>query len=148
MPWWPVVCVNLCTEEAPIFPLQDFNSRGCITTWHAIRDHVQRSYLIAWEAKADHLCVFALVSLVVTSPMLYQKEYGCLGDSGKSCLLWNHTCYWPSTLSVVRAWLTPPCSYLHSTWNLSSIYQVCLCVCVWWFFAAVWFELLANKQTN
>ena len=26
-------------------------------TWRAIRDHVQRSYLIAREAKADHLCV-------------------------------------------------------------------------------------------
>ena len=27
----------------------------CRGVWHAIRDHIQRSYLIAWDAKADHL---------------------------------------------------------------------------------------------
>lgn len=32
-------------------------SRG---TWRAIRDHVQRSYLIIWEVRADHSRVPAI----------------------------------------------------------------------------------------
>ena len=35
------------------FRYHDF-SRG---TWHAIRDHVQRSYLIVWDTEPDQLCV-------------------------------------------------------------------------------------------
>ena len=36
-----------------LFQLSDF-SKG---TWHAIRDHVQQSYLIAWDREPDQLCV-------------------------------------------------------------------------------------------
>ena len=52
------VCAwNFWTEVKPLllllFQLSDF-SRG---TWHAIRDHVQRSCLIAWDTEPDQLCV-------------------------------------------------------------------------------------------
>ena len=54
-------CVwNFWTEVKPLLilllllsQLSDF-SRG---TWHAIRDHVQQSYLIAWDREPDQLCV-------------------------------------------------------------------------------------------
>ena len=40
---------------------QHFSSFQCINlrrgTWHAIRDHVQRSYLIVWDTEPDQLCV-------------------------------------------------------------------------------------------
>ena len=32
----------------------------CRGTWHTIRDHVQRSYLIVWDTEPDQLCVPAV----------------------------------------------------------------------------------------
>ena len=33
----------------------------CRGTWHTIRDHVQRSYLIVWDTEPDQLCVPASI---------------------------------------------------------------------------------------
>ena len=37
----------------------------CRGTWHTIRDHVQRSYLIVWDTEPDQLCVPALFDFLV-----------------------------------------------------------------------------------
>ena len=55
------VCVRVCVEleqktktcRLLLFQLSDF----CRGTWHAIRDRVQRSYLIAWDTEPDQLCL-------------------------------------------------------------------------------------------
>ena len=70
-------CVCVCVCEPPCPPRaasvpftadectefkHSMQGKICISmTWHAIRNHVQRSYLIVWEAKADHLCVPARI---------------------------------------------------------------------------------------
>ena len=46
------VCVCLICKDVK---LQWFIEAG--GTWHTIRDHVQRSYLIVWDTEPDQLCV-------------------------------------------------------------------------------------------
>ena len=75
---------NICKDEKLLLP-DDFDFAGsliwvsfsscclfrllcpfllpiqCRGTWHTIRDHVQRSYLIVWDTEPDQLCVPASI---------------------------------------------------------------------------------------
>ena len=64
------VCVCVCDTSEKTINFYRFSlhvlypSKSCRGTWHAIRDHVQRSYLIVWETEPDQLCVPALFSRI------------------------------------------------------------------------------------
>ena len=57
----------------------------------------------------------------VPIPHCFRRRSGC------SWMLRNHTCYWPSTLSVLRAWL--PTSY-RQLYGYLCPSDKCVCVCV------------------
>ena len=57
--------------EVLLWNLIFWHSRG---TWHAIRDHVQRSYLIVWDTEPDQLCVPAFSVPIFAVPFAWRWQ--------------------------------------------------------------------------
>ena len=118
LPWirYSVFCFLLRGETTMLFPNQNpnlFQSRG---TWHTIRDHVQRSYLIVWDTEPDQLCVPASISTGYGDRLsqvpacriflLYGSRnlnYCWLRQMEQLFILWLFI-YW--VLSCIRTWWT------------------------------------------
>ena len=70
----------------------------CRGTWHTIRDHVQRSYLIVWDTEPDQLCVPAVRSFFRNSkgPSL-EPQQQCYTICCTVVAIWNQC--WSFTIS-------------------------------------------------
>ena len=74
------VCVCLCVRECVCVEHLNRCKTStvfliCRGTWHTIRDHVQRSYLIVWDTEPDQLCVPSFFQFSVNGTRLSPKPH-------------------------------------------------------------------------